>query len=75
MRPKGNKFQRRQVRLFKIAYHGTGRTIIARTVLVRSLTLPSAQRSPILFRQHSSWAIQSLPRRVNKHSTYVEAAR
>jgi hypothetical protein len=30
MRPKGNKFQRRQVRLFKIAHHGTERTIIAR---------------------------------------------
>ena len=30
MRPKGNKFQRRQVHLFKIAHHGTERTIIAR---------------------------------------------
>ena len=42
------------VRLFKIAYHGTGRTIIARTLLVRSLTLPSARKSPILFRHRSS---------------------
>ena len=62
------------VRLFKIAYHGTGRTIIARTLLVRSLTLPSARKSPILFRHRSSGRSSHCPR-VNKHSTYVEAPR
>ena len=75
MRPKGNKFQRRQVRLFKIAYHGTGRTIIARPLAVRSLTWPSARKEANTLSTSLQRAIQSLPRRVNKHSTYVEAPR
>jgi hypothetical protein len=60
MRPKGNKFQRRQVHLFKIAHHGTERTIIAlpRPNALADVALGAKEANTL--RHRSSAAVHSI---------------